>query len=124
MAPSSILWVDDEIEMLKPHLLFLEGKGYRVVTINNGTDACDILSKQNFDIVFLDEQMPGMSGIDTLNRIRKVQPHLPVIMVTKSEEENIMEDAIGSQINDYLIKPVKPQQLLLSLKKVLDEKRM
>jgi CheY-like chemotaxis protein len=124
MDKIKILWADDEIDLLKPHILFLEQKGYDVVTANNGDDALDSLKEQPFDIVFLDENMPGMSGIETLAEIKALQPNLPVVMITKSEEESIMEDAIGSNIADYLIKPVKPNQILLSLKKNLENKKI
>jgi DNA-binding response OmpR family regulator len=119
-----ILWADDEIDLLRPHILFLEQKGYDVATTNNGSDALDLLKEQSFDIVFLDENMPGLSGIETLSEIKLLQPNLPVVMITKSEEETIMEDAIGSRIADYLIKPVKPNQILLSLKKNLENKKI
>jgi len=109
--------VDDEVEQLRAHLLFLEKKGYEVVTVSNGTDAIDQCRERNFDLVLLDEQMPGLSGLETLQRIKELQPSLPVVMVTKSEEENIMEQAIGQKIADYLIKPVNPNQILLTLKK-------
>ena len=124
MDKIKILWADDEIDLLKPHILFLEQKGYDVITTNNGDEAIDILKEQPFDIVFLDENMPGMSGIETLAEIKVMQPNLPVVMITKSEEETIMEDAIGSNIADYLIKPVKPNQILLSLKKNLENKKI
>ena len=124
MDKIKILWADDEIDLLKPHIIFLEQKGYDVVTANNGNDAIDIIKDDVFDIVFLDENMPGMSGIETLEEIKKMQPSLPVVMITKSEEESIMEDAIGSNIADYLIKPVKPNQILLSLKKNLENKKI
>jgi CheY-like chemotaxis protein len=124
MSKTKILWVDDEIEILKPHILFLEQKGYKVSALNNGMDALDILQEERFDIVFLDENMPGLSGIETLEKIKLIQPQLPVVMITKSEEEAIMEDAIGSNISDYLIKPVKPNQILLSLKKNLENKKL
>lgn len=124
MDKIKILWADDEIELLKPHIIFLEQKGYSVTTSNNGDEALDILKAGVFDIVFLDENMPGMSGIETLAEIKVLQPHLPVVMITKSEEETIMEDAIGSRIADYLIKPVKPNQILLSLKKNLDNRKI
>ena len=114
---SKLLWVDDEVEQLKAHLLFLEKKGYEVVTVSNGTDAIDLCQEGHFDLVLLDEQMPGISGLETLQRIKELQPALPVVMVTKSEEENIMEQAIGQKIADYLIKPVNPNQILLTLKK-------
>ncbi|MCD6091130.1 MAG: PglZ domain-containing protein [Bacteroidales bacterium] len=124
MKQTKILWVDDEIEMLKPHILFLEQKGYEVRALNNGMDAIDLIAVERFDIVFLDENMPGLSGIETLEKIKINHPQLPVVMITKSEEESIMEDAIGSNIADYLIKPVKPNQILLSLKKNLDTKKL
>ena len=109
--------MDDEIEQLRAHLLFLEKKGYEVVTVSNGTDAIEECASRSFDLVLLDEQMPGLSGLETLQRIKEIQPALPVVMVTKSEEENIMEQAIGQKIADYLIKPVNPNQILLTLKK-------
>ncbi len=124
MDKTTILWVDDEIDLLKPHIIFLKEKGYDVITSNNGHEAIDILKQQNFDIVFLDEQMPGLSGIETLLKVKADFPNLPVVMITKSEEESIMEDAIGSEIADYLIKPVKPNQILLCLKKNLENKKL
>jgi len=117
MTNGLLLWVDDEIEQLRAHLLFLEKKGYEVITVSNGTDAIDLCRERSFDLVLLDEQMPGISGLETLQKIKEVQPSLPVVMVTKSEEENIMEQAIGQKIADYLIKPVNPNQILLALKK-------
>jgi len=119
-----ILWVDDEIELLKPHILFLESKNYTISKCTNGADAIDLIKTNNYDIVFLDENMPGLSGIETLTEIKNFKPNLPIIMITKSEEEYIMEDAIGSKIADYLIKPVNPNQILLSLKKNLDHSRL
>ena len=119
-----ILWADDEIDILKPHILFLEGRDYKVTGVNSGNEALDEIEKQAFDVVFLDENMPGLNGIETLQRIKEKRPHLPVIMITKSEEEHIMEEAIGSKISDYLIKPVNPNQILLAVKKVLDGKRL
>jgi CheY-like chemotaxis protein len=124
MTNPHILWVDDEIELLKPHILFLEQKGYTVSTVNNGRDAIDLVRKTHFDIVFLDENMPGLSGLQVLPELKGIDPTLPVVMITKSEEEQIMEDAIGSKIADYLIKPVNPNQILLTIKKNLDEKRL
>ena len=124
MDKINILWVDDEIDLLKPHIIFLKEKGYHVDTANNGNDALDLLKINDFDIIFLDEQMPGISGIETLMKIKDTQPNIPVVMITKSEEEAIMEDAIGSNIADYLIKPVKPNQILLSLKKNLENKKI
>lgn len=120
----NVLWVDDEIDMLKPHIIFLNQKGYDVHTANNGGDALDILKTRSFDVVFLDENMPGLSGIETLAILKENYPSLPVIMITKSEEERIMEDAIGSNISDYLIKPVNPNQILLALKKSLENKKI
>ncbi len=124
MENAVILWADDEIDLLKPHILFLREKGYEVFTSTNGDEALDILKTRPFDIVFLDENMPGLSGIETLERIKTIYPNLPVVMITKSEEELIMENAIGSSIADYLIKPVNPKQILLSLKKNLENKRL
>jgi CheY-like chemotaxis protein len=120
----NILWVDDEIDLLKPHILFLEKKNYLVTTCKSGTEALEILDEKNFDIVFLDENMPGLTGLETLNEIKEKRDTLPVVMITKSEEEYIMEEAIGNKIADYLIKPVNPNQILLSLKKNLDHSRL
>ena len=124
MSAAKILWVDDEIQLLKPHMLFLEKKNYTVVPCTNGADAIQTIGEEQFDIVFLDENMPGLSGLETLSQIKERLPNLPVIMITKSEEEYIMEEAIGSKIADYLIKPVNPNQILLSLKKNLDLSRL
>ncbi len=124
MNTINILWVDDEIDLLKPHILFLEKKNYNVTTCNSGTEAIEILDETKFDIVFLDENMPGLTGLETLNEIKEKQDTLPVVMITKSEEEYIMEEAIGNKIADYLIKPVNPNQILLSLKKNLDHSRL
>ncbi|ESU27176.1 two-component response regulator [Flavobacterium limnosediminis JC2902] len=124
MSDIKILWVDDEIDLLKPHILFLEKKGYDVTTCNNGQDAIDLFDQENYDIVFLDENMPGLSGLETLAEIKEKKSATPVIMITKSEEEYIMEEAIGAKIADYLIKPVNPNQILLSLKKNLDHSRL
>lgn len=124
MQNIDILWVDDEIDLLKPHIIFLEQKKYKVTTSNNGTDAIELVNENNFDIVFLDENMPGITGLETLSEIKKINTNLPVVMITKSEEEFIMEEAIGAKIADYLIKPVNPNQILLSLKKTLDISRL
>jgi len=121
---SKILWADDEIELLKPHVLFLREKGFEVTTVNNGMDAAEMVEGESFDIVFLDENMPGLSGLETLSRIKESNPTVPVVMITKSEEETIMEEAIGSKISDYLIKPVNPNQILLSIKKNLENKKL
>jgi CheY-like chemotaxis protein len=124
MDKIKILWVDDEIDLLKPHILFLETKNYAVTTCNNGRDAIDIFEDNQFDIVFLDENMPGISGLETLSEMKEKKSAVPIIMITKSEEESIMEEAIGSKIADYLIKPVNPNQILLALKKNLDHSRL
>ena len=119
MNQGVILWADDEIDLLKPHILFLRAKGYEVVTVSNGRDALDAVATRPFDLVILDENMPGISGLETLTQIKIASPNVPVIMITKSEEENIMNQAIGNKIADYLIKPVNPNQILLSIKKNL-----
>ena len=124
MKEIRILWTDDEIDLLRPLILFLEEKGYIVATASSGDEAVKLVEEQNFDLIFLDENMPGMSGLETLNVIKLLNPGLPVIMITKSEEENIMDEAIGARISDYLIKPVKPNQLLLSIKKNIDTRRL
>ena len=113
----TLLWIDDEIELLRAHILFLKGKDYEVDTATNGRDALDRLREQNYDLILLDENMPGLTGLETLNLIKEVRPAIPVVMVTKSEEEDIMNQAIGAKIADYLIKPVNPSQILLTLKK-------
>lgn len=115
-----ILWVDDEIDLLKPHILFLQKKNYEVQTCKSGTEALELIEEENFDIIFLDENMPGLTGLETLAEIKERRETVPVVMITKSEEEYIMEEAIGSKIADYLIKPVNPNQILLSLKKNLE----
>ena len=122
MSNGLILWVDDEIELLKAHIIFLEKKGYEVETVSNGPDAIEQCKQQTFDLILLDEMMPGLSGLETLQQIKDIQPATPVVMCTKSEEENIMDQAIGSKIADYLIKPVNPSQILLSLKKNIHRK--
>lgn len=119
-----ILWADDEIDLLKPHIIFLEQKGYDISTAKSGDEALDLIQSNNFDIVFLDENMPGLSGLETLSQIKNKQPRLPVVMITKSEEESIMNEAIGSNISDYLIKPVNPNQIFLSIKKNLENKKL
>lgn len=119
MKKKRILWADDEIEMLRPHILFLEEKGYEITSVNSGQDALDYIRSESFDIVFLDENMPGLTGIETLGFIKEINPNVPVIMITKSEDEGIMTQAIGKKIADYLIKPVNPNQILLSIKKNL-----
>ena len=124
MTNGLLLWADDEMELLRAHLLFLEKKGYEVVTVTNGTDAIEECKKRTFDLVLLDEMMPGLSGLETLQRIKEITPQVPIVMVTKSEEEDIMNQAIGRQIADYLIKPVNPNQILLTLKKNIHRKEI
>ncbi len=124
MQRYTILWADDEIDLLKPHIMFLDKKGYDVTPVNSGSDALEHCESTNFDVVFLDENMPGMSGLETLTHIKSMKPNLPVVMITKSEEEHLMEEAIASKIEDYLIKPLNPNQILLSVKKILDNKRL
>ncbi len=125
MDKIKILWADDEIDMLRPQILFLEKKDYDVVTVTNGHDAIDEIKEQpDIDVVFLDESMPGITGLETLTEIKALRPHVPVVMITKNEAEHVMEEAIGAQITDYLIKPVNPHQILLALKKIVDNKRL
>jgi CheY-like chemotaxis protein len=124
MDKVKILWADDEIELLKPHILFLEGKSYSVTAVKSGDEAIEKVEESHYDVVFLDENMPGISGLDALVSIKRLKKSLPVVMITKSEEEHIMEEAIGGEISDYLIKPVNPNQILLSLKKILDNTRL
>ena len=124
MQRYNILWADDEIDLLKAHILFLEAKGYDVVPVNSAVEALEKVDEQRFDIVFLDENMPGMTGLEALNQIKVKKPSLPCVMITKSEEEYIMEEAIGGKISDYLIKPLNPNQILMSVKKILDGTRL
>ena len=119
-----ILWADDEIDLLKPHIIFLEQKGYDVTTVKSGNETLEELEKQIFDIVFLDENMPGLTGLETITQIKQKFASIPIVMITKSEEEHIMEDAIGANIKDYLIKPVNPNQILHCLKKHTENKRI
>ena len=124
MTNGLLLWADDEMELLRPHLLFLEKKGYEVVTVTNGLDAIEECRQRSFDLVLLDEMMPGLTGIETLQRIKEIQPTVPIVMVTKSEEEDIMNQAVGQNISDYLIKPVNPNQILLTLKKFIHKREI
>ncbi len=124
MSQPTILWADDEIDLLKPHILFLKSKGYNVITVNNGRDALELVGEQHFDLIILDENMPGLTGLETLSLIKQEHHHIPVIMITKSEEENIMDQAVGNKIADYLIKPVNPNQILLSIKKNLHSEQL
>ncbi len=124
MQEARILWADDEIDLLRPHILLLEEKGYVVKTVTNGNDAVDAFQKGVFDLVFLDENMPGLTGLETLSILKNVSPTIPMVLVTKNEEEHLMEEAIGSKIDDYLIKPVNPKQILLTIKKFTENKRL
>lgn len=124
MTKTHILWADDEIEFLKPHILLLEERGFRVRTVNNGNDAVDAFEKESFDLVFLDENMPGLTGLETLNILKSINPTVPCVLVTKNEEEHLMEEAIGAKIDDYLIKPVNPKQIILTIKKFTENKRI
>ncbi len=119
-----VLWADDEIDLLKPHLLFLEAKGCVITTVNSGIDAIEEVEKANFDVIFLDEMMPGMTGLETLQQIKQLKPQIPVVMITKSEEEQLMDEAIGGKIADYLIKPLNPSQIWLSVKRILQNRQL
>ena len=124
MGKIRILWTDDEIEVLKSYIIFLDEKGYDIDTCSNGNDTIDLVRQNSYDIIFLDENMPGLSGIETLRQIREIRNDIPVVMITKSDEEDLMEAAIGSEIAYFLIKPVKPKQILLTIKKIVDQKRL
>src|SRR5438034_9574360 len=124
MNAAKILWVDDEMESLKSQIMFLENKGYHIHSLSNGFDAVDYVKENEVDVVLLDETMPGITGLETLQKIKEVNGQVPVVLITKNETENLMDEAIGSQITDYLIKPVNPNQVLLSLKKIIDNKRL
>ncbi|MCJ8211781.1 PglZ domain-containing protein [Mucilaginibacter sp. RS28] len=124
MQETTILWADDEIDLLKPHILLLNEKGYKVKTVTNGRDAVDAFKTDYYDLVFLDENMPGLTGLETLSEIKALNNDVPVVLITKNEEEPMMEDAIGSKIDDYLIKPVNPRQVLLTIKKLTENKRL
>lgn len=124
MTPAKILWVDDEIESLQSQKIFLENKGYNVHTLTNGFDAVEYVKENLVDVVLMDESMPGLTGLETLAQIKEVNSQIPVVLITKNETENLMDDAIGSEISDYLIKPVNPNQVWLSLKKIIDNRRL
>ena len=124
MKKNKILWVDDEIELLRSHIIFLNEKGYEVSTVTNGEDAISEVKNKQFDLIFLDEMMAGLGGLETLGRIKEINPNIPVVMITKSEEESLMHDAIGSKISDYLIKPILPSQVLMVCKKILEQKKI
>lgn len=124
MKRNKILWVDDEIELLRSHIIFLNEKGYEVATVTNGEDAVVEVKNKQFDLIFLDEMMSGIGGLETLAQIKEINPNIPVVMITKSEAESLMHDAIGSKISDYLIKPVLPSQVLMVCKKILESKKI
>ena len=119
-----VLWVDDEIDLLQSHRIILEGKGFQITAVASGEDALVAVRRENFDLILLDEMMPGMDGLTTLEEIKKIRPHVPVVMVTKSEEEHLMNQAIGKNIADYLTKPVNPSQVFAVAKKILDSRRI
>lgn len=124
LAKGNILWIDDEIDRLKPHIILLQKRGYDVETASNGEDAIAMVAKKHYDLIFLDEMMVGISGLEALPRIKEKDPNTPVVMVTKSEAESVMEDAIGKKIDDYLTKPVNPAQILMACKKFLEANRI
>ena len=124
MAAAKILWVDDEIESLQSQKLFLENKGYEVHTLTNGADAVDYVKENLVDVVLMDESMPGLTGLETLAQIKEINSQIPIVLITKNETENLMDEAIGNEISDYLIKPVNPNQVWLSLKKIIDNRRL
>src|ERR1700743_1719315 len=124
MAVAKIIWVDDEIESLQSQKMFLENKGYEAETFTNGFDAIDFVKENPIDVVLIDETMPGITGLETLAKIKEANQQIPVVLITKNETENLMDDAIGSQITAYLINPVNPNQVLLSLKKIIDNNRL
>ena len=124
MESKKILWVDDEIELLRSHVIFLSEKGYKVDTATNGEDAISSVKEKSYDLIFLDEMMAGMGGLETLSKIKTIKPNIPVVMITKSEEEALMNEAIGGKISDYLTKPVNPSQVLLVCKKILEGKKI
>ena len=124
MKNKRILWVDDEIELFRSHIIFLSEKGYEVESVTNGEDAISCVKDKPFDLIFLDEMMPGLGGLETLSRIKDIDSNIPVVMVTKNEEETLMDEAIGGKISDYLIKPVNPSQVLIVCKKLLEGKRI
>ena len=124
MNRAKILWVDDEMESLKSQIMFLENKGYDVKSLSNGHDAIDYVKENFVDVVLLDESMPGITGLETLQKVKEINSQIPIVLITKNETENLMDEAIGSQITDYLIKPVNPNQVWLSLKKIIDNRRL
>src|ERR1700710_143266 len=124
MSLAKILWIDDEMESLKSQIMFLENKGYEVKSLSNGFDAIDYVKDNLVDVVLIDESMPGITGLETLAKIKEINSQIPVVLITKNETENLMNEAIGSQISDYLIKPVNPNQVWLSLKKIIDNRRL
>ena len=123
-TPRKILWADDEIDLLRSHHLFLRERGYEVTPVSNGEDALALIRQEHFDIVLLDEMMPGLDGLSTLVQIKEHDPNLPVVMITKNEEEHLMDEAIGRRIDDYLTKPVNPSQIFMACKKILDARQI
>ena len=123
-SKGKILWVDDEIDLLKPHIMYLENKGYNVVPVHSGEDAIHLTQEDSFDLVLLDEMMTGLDGLTTLKYIKEIDPNLPIIMITKNEEESLMEEAIASHITNYLTKPVNPSQILIACKNILEKKKI
>ena len=123
-SKGKILWVDDEIELLRPHIIFLEEKGYDITPVTNAEDAISLIHENKYDLILLDEMLNGMDGLTALNKIKDINPFLPIIMITKSEEEMIMNEALGGRIADYLTKPVNPSQIFLSCKKILESKKI
>ena len=124
MIKGKILWIDDEIELLRPHILYLEKKDYSVTSVSSGEDGIQIFKDNNFDIILLDEMMTGLDGLTTLKEIKKINPSIPIVMITKNEEEWLMEEAIASQISNYLTKPVNPSQILIACKNVLEHQQI
>ena len=124
MKQISVLWIDDEIDLLRVHLIYLESKGYKVDQAYNGNDAIDMVRNNCYDILFLDENMPGLTGLETLDKIKEIDPGVPVVMVTKNEGEQIIDEAVGSGVNDYLIKPVNPKQIVISIKTNIEKRSL
>jgi DNA-binding NtrC family response regulator len=124
MTKKRILWVDDEIDLLRAHVRLLEEKGYSVEIATNGEDALELIREKEYDLVFLDEMMPGMGGLQTLSKMKDMNPKIPIVMVTKNEAESLMEEAIGGKISDYLTKPVNPSQILMACKKILESRKI
>ena len=116
----AVLWVDDEAELLQPHRMLLEERGYAVELASNAEDALELLRGHSYDILLLDEQMPGRRGLDVHHEVRDIAPSLPVVMVTKSEDDTVLREALGAQVRDYLVKPVSPRQVLTAITRILE----